>query len=215
LAAGQPLVYRRLFSDGGGVVDVHTLQLDAINSAAPVIARAFHDDTLSVYLYPDENERSRLAPLMFDALVRYDCLFGQVDYLEGFTAVATWVRPGDTAETPERLSAAGFDELPDDIPLERLDTFFAAIAPLHGRAVPRPHWYLRLLGVDRVQQGRGLGGALLQHGLRRADADGHPCYLETFSERNVPFYLRHGFDLVVDDVEPASGIRTWGFLRDP
>jgi hypothetical protein len=51
------------------------------------------------------------------------------------------------------------------------------------------------------------------HGLSRADASGHPCYLETFSERNVTFYPRHGFGLVVDVVEPASGVRTWGFYR--
>jgi GNAT superfamily N-acetyltransferase len=196
-------------------MEVHTLHPDAVDSAAPVIARAFHDDALTVYFFPDEEERSRLAPLMFDALVRYDCLFGQVDYLDGFSAVATWMRPGDTAETPERLAAAGFDDLPADMPLERLDAFFAAVAPLHARAVSDPHWYLRLLGVDPAQQGRGLGGALLGHGLKRAAAELRPCYLETFEERNGPFYLRHGFELVVDEVEPTSGVRIWGFVRDP
>ena len=54
---------------------------------------------------------------------------------------------------------------------------------------------------------------LLEHGLRRADATGHPCYLETFEERNVPFYLRHGFDLVVDEATPAPGLHIWGFYR--
>jgi ribosomal protein S18 acetylase RimI-like enzyme len=58
--------------------------------------------------------------------------------------------------------------------------------------------YLRLLGVEPSDQGRGFGAALLQHGL----------YLETFAERNVPFYLRHGFELVVDEVERHSGIHT-------
>jgi hypothetical protein len=52
-----------------------------------------------------------------------------------------------------------------------------------------------------------------EHGLRRADETRQPCYLETFAERNVPFYLRHGFELVVDETEPSSGIRTWGFYR--
>ena len=61
--------------------------------------------------------------------------------------------------------------------------------------------------------GAGLGSVLLEHGLRRADATGHPCYLETFEERNVPFYLRHGFDLVVDEATSAPGLHIWGFYR--
>ena len=81
------------------------------------------------------------------------------------------------------------------------------------RAAPEPHWYLRLLGVDSGLQGRGLGGLILAYGLARADESGHPCFLETFAERNVPFYLRHGFQLVLDEVEPNSGIRYWGFHR--
>lgn len=195
-------------------MEIRTLHPDAVDSAATVIARAFHDDALTVHLFPDEGERSRLAPLMFDALVRYDCLFGQVDCLDGFSAVATWVRPGDTAETPERLAAAGFDDLPDEMPLERLDSFFAAVAPLHEQVISELHWYLRLIGVDPAQQGRGLGSVLLDHGLQRARAERMPCYLETFAERNIPFYLRHGFELVVDEVEPTSGVHLWGFLRN-
>ena len=146
---------------------------------------------------------------MFEALVRYDCLFGQVDHLAEFTAVATWMRPGETAETSERLAAAGFDDLPAEVPLARLDAFFSTIGPAHERAPPEPHWYLRLLGVDPAHHGQGLGSTLLEHGLRRADETSQPCYLETFAERNVHFYLRHGFELVVDETEPFSGIRTW------
>jgi GNAT superfamily N-acetyltransferase len=194
---------------------VPALQHDEIGRAADVIARAFHDDALTVHLYPDGRERARLAPLMFAALVRYDHLFGQVDRLPGFTAVATWVRPGETTETPERLARAGFDELPDEVPLERLDAFFSVVERAVKGVAPGPHWHLRLLGVDPDHQGGGLGTALLNHGLGRAETTGHPCVLETFSERNVPFYLRNGFDLVVDDTEPATGLRFWGFCRPP
>jgi hypothetical protein len=40
--------------------------------------------------------------------------------------------------------------------------------------------------------------------LRRADAEGLPCYLETFQPRNVPLYLKHGFQIMAEEVEPAS-----------
>jgi GNAT superfamily N-acetyltransferase len=191
------------------------LREEEVGEASAVIARAFHEDPLTVHLYPDADTRGRLAPDMFEAIVRYDCLFGQVDRLPGFTALATWLKPGEATETPERLAAAGFNDLSDEIPLDRLDAFFSVVGPAHERAVPEPHWYLRLLGVDPAHQGEGLGSTLLRYGLDRADASGHSCFLETFAERNVPFYVGHGFELVIDEIEPATGIRIWGFHRAP
>ena len=134
-------------------MDVLTLQHEQVEQAAGVIARAFHEDALNVYLYPDGETRARFAPPMFEAFVRYDQLFGQVDYLPGFTAVATWIRPGVT-ETPERLAEAGFGNLPDEEPLAVLDTVFGFIGKAVSRAAPEPHWHLRLLGVEPDSQGR-------------------------------------------------------------
>ena len=189
-------------------MDVLTLQREQVEQAAGVIARAFHEDALNVYLYPDGETRARLAPPMFEAFVRYDQLFGQVDYLPGFTAVATWIRPGVT-ETPERLAEAGFGNLPEEVPLAVLDTVFAFIGKSVSRTAPEPHWHLRLLGVEPDSQGRGLGPVVMQRGIDRAADTGHPVVLETFAERNVPFYRRNGFELIVEDVEPTTGLRFW------
>jgi predicted N-acetyltransferase YhbS len=67
--------------------------------------------------------------------------------------------------------------------------------------------------VSTQHKGEGLGSTLLRYGLERVDDTGHSCFLETFAERNVPFYVRHGFELVIDEIEPATGIRIWGFHR--
>ncbi len=80
-----------------------------------------------------------------------------------------------------------------------------------------PHWYLATLGTAVEQQGKGVGGALLRPVLEHCDAEGLPCYLESSKERNVPFYRRHGFEVVaggaaagrraadLDDVAGAPG----------
>lgn len=54
-------------------------------------------------------------------------------------------------------------------------------------------WFLPMIGVDPVAQGRGLGSALLRHGLAACDRDGLPAYLETSNPRNRALYARHGF----------------------
>jgi ribosomal protein S18 acetylase RimI-like enzyme len=57
-----------------------------------------------------------------------------------------------------------------------------------------PHWYLPLIGVDPVQQGNGLGDALMAHALARCDQDRVPAYLESSNPRNISLYRRHGFE---------------------
>ncbi len=56
-------------------------------------------------------------------------------------------------------------------------------------------WYLPVIGVDPIHQGRGLGATLLKHTLREVDAAGLPAYLESSNLRNVPLYERHGFEV--------------------
>ena len=77
-------------------------------------------------------------------------------------------------------------------------------------------WYLFLLGVEPNCQRRGLGGALMRPVLERADAARQPCYLETENQRNVAFYLKQGFETIVNGEEAgSSGVRFWTFRRDP
>jgi len=59
-----------------------------------------------------------------------------------------------------------------------------------------PHWYLSMIGVDPMRQGRGLGSALLEAGLARCDADGAIAYLESSNPKNIPLYERYGFEVL-------------------
>jgi ribosomal protein S18 acetylase RimI-like enzyme len=59
-----------------------------------------------------------------------------------------------------------------------------------------PHWYLAVLGVDPHRQSEGLGAQLMKAALARVDAEGLPAYLESSNQRNVPFYERHGFEVI-------------------
>jgi GNAT superfamily N-acetyltransferase len=88
------------------------------------------------------------------------------------------------------------------------------MGPRADRAVPRGCWYLSIVGVSPAHQGRGIGALLLAPTLRQASAQHAPCFLETFSPRNVAFYERLGFRTVVRHHEPTTGHEYLVMLRD-
>jgi ribosomal protein S18 acetylase RimI-like enzyme len=81
--------------------------------------------------------------------------------------------------------------------------------------VTTDHWYLTVLGVEPERQNQGIGGALMQPLLARADAEGLPCYLETLSERNLLFYRRNGFEVTFSGEVPDGGPMAWAMVRQP
>ncbi len=187
-----------------------------LNEAAQTLSLAFHDDPLQSYTFPDPDQRRQLSPSHFSAILRYGLLAGDVlTGVEHGSGVVAWIPPG-VEETPEMAESAGLTRLPKAIgagPAGRFSRVIDYAERLHHRDMTRPHWYVMVLGVAPAFQGRGYGRALLQPVLDRADIDGLPCYLETTQPKNVTFYQHLGFDMLVDDVEPESGLRMWTFRR--
>lgn len=101
---------------------------------------------------------------------------------------AVWSRPdaGGSALTQLRLLAGSLRILGQRFPT-------AMRVELQSvRMHPRfPHWYLYLLGVSPLAQGRGVGGQLLDHRLARLGDD--PAYLEASTAGSARLYRRHGF----------------------
>jgi ribosomal protein S18 acetylase RimI-like enzyme len=199
--------------------NIISLSEENLNAAAESLARAFHNDPLQTYVFPDENERAARSPAHFAPLLRYGMLFGEVLTTEGQPlGAAVWLPPETWEVTPERAAAAGLDALPDVLGEEAANRFFSvlgAIDPYHHRDVPAAHWYVMVVGVAPEARGQGLGRALLEPIMNRADASGLPCYLETAQPDNVAFYEYLGFKKIVEEVEPQSGLTMWTFRRDP
>lgn len=188
-------------------------------AVAEGLGRAFQEDPLQTYVFPDPTERAARSPGHFTPILRYGLQFGEVlTTTRPSDGAAVWLGPDAWEVTPERAAAAGLDDLPTIMGVAAAERFFsvlAAVDPYHHRDVPAAHWYVMVVGVSPEAQGQGLGRALLQPIIDRADTAGQPCYLETAQPKNVAFYEHLGFRQVVDTVEPSSGLRLWTFRRDP
>jgi GNAT superfamily N-acetyltransferase len=81
--------------------------------------------------------------------------------------------------------------------------------------VPEDAWYLTIVGVHPVAQGRGIGAQLVRPTLAEATKAGVYAFLETFAPRNLVFYERMGFVQVAEFVEPTTKAQYVVMLRAP
>jgi len=190
-----------------------------VEEAGEMLGRAFHDNPMSLYIFPDDGERTRHLGWMLGTSARYGHLYGEVytttDRVDG---AAVWLTPESPPIDRETAGRAGMAEMPQRMgqePFQRLMTMKSHMDELRRRDAPEPHWYLWVLGVDPPRQGQGVGSALLQPVLARADGEGLPCYLETDKPVNVSFYRRHGFAVLVEDDLPGGGMHYWTMKRPP
>lgn len=112
---------------------------------------------------------------------------------------------------------------------DEADAFGAALEEVYGPDAERaqaigalldehhPHepiWYLNFLGVEPAGQGRGVGSALLEQVLVRADRDAAAAYLDATSMRNRRLYERHGFE-ARGELHVPGGPPLWPMWREP
>ena len=72
---------------------------------------------------------------------------------------------------------------------------FVALMMKKEKIAPKAY-HLNMIGTASRMQGKGIGSKLLKYGVSRASNLGVKCYLESSNPRNVPFYLRNGFEIV-------------------
>jgi len=186
------------------------------SQAGAVLARAFHNDPLYVVVMPNEDRRATALLWLFDRVVHYALLYGQVYVTPALEGVACWLPPGQCKLTLPRLVRSGLHATPFRMgwtAYRRFDACMSYSDRLHERHAPESHWYLWAIGVDPPHQGKGIGSKLLAPILERADAERTACYLETGTEGNVRFYEKHGFKVVGEGQAPRLGVNVWAMVR--
>ncbi|GAA1522390.1 GNAT family N-acetyltransferase [Streptomyces albidochromogenes] len=175
------------------------------------LARAFDDDPMMRWFFPDDASRAaglnRYFATLFTRQYAHHSVCERTE-----AAAAFWVPPEarakavPDAETIQEL----LDILGDRAPLLK-----DAVETAAAHAPEEPHWYLAVIGADPAGQGRGHGAALLRSGLAKADAAGLPAYLESSKPSNLPFYEHFGFTVQDELRLPGGGPALWAMRRAP
>ena len=204
----------------GSAVSIASLRRSEFGEAGDLLARAFFDTDQWAAVVPDEAiRRSKLQQMFEGTLKTAEVAGGVSERSAGFEAVAVWLPPGQTfgfwSMVRSGFASARFMFTLPALPLGPMTRMLRQFDAEHKRRMPNPHWYLMALGVDPDHQGRGFGSALVDHGVRRADAEGMPIYLETESGPNVRFYETLGFDVLGELVIDAYDLPMALLIRHP
>src|ERR671915_979535 len=164
---------------------------DEASSLIDVLVRAFSADPLSRWIWPDSQQYHMYFPSIVRAFGGKAFTHGSAYYVNGYAATALWLPPNVQPDEEKLIS------LVQRTVSEQIQKDFFPVFELMSRYHPsEPHWYLPLMGVDPLQQGKGFGSALLQHTLIQCDRDSKLAYLESSNPRNIPLYERYGFELL-------------------
>jgi GNAT superfamily N-acetyltransferase len=195
----------------GTSVSVRPALRDDVGPLAEMLARAFYDDPVTSWFYPDAGRRLRHARRFFAIRQRQLADQGLIYTTPELSGAALWAGPGRWREDL-RQSLMLLPMLP--VLLPRIVRSTHAVREIERRHPVRPHYYLSVLGTEPQQQGGGIGSALLGPVLQRCDTDGVGAYLESSKESNVDFYVRHGFS-VTEHIELPEGPALWLMWREP
>ncbi|MEA5449580.1 GNAT family N-acetyltransferase [Leptolyngbya sp. CCNP1308] len=170
---------------------------------------AFVDDPIMRWMYPDTHQYLTHFPAFVKA-------FGgrafeqQTAYaVNGYAGAAFWLPPGiEVDEQPliDLFQHSVFEAQQADL--------FALLEQMGHYHPLQPHWYLSLLAVEPAHQRQGHGSALMQPILAQCDRDQLPAYVESSKPDNIPFYQRHGFELL-GTIQAGGSPPLFPMLRPP
>ena len=168
------------------------------------------------WVQPDSERLRAALPGLFGALTRHHYLAARGAEIAtsdaGVGAAALWDPPGRWGQSSREQIAM----LPAVLRAfrGRLAVGRTVTELMKAQHPEEPHWYLPLIGVDPRFQGRGVGSLLMKHALAVCDREGAAAYLESSNPMNIPFYERHGFD-ILGEIQHGDSPIVAPMLRKP
>lgn len=160
---------------------------------------AFNNDPVARWMYPDSHQYLTHFPDFIRAFGGRAFEHDTTYVVDGYSGAALWFPPGVEPNADaliELFQRSVFEAQQEDL--------FAILEQMGHYHPQQPHWYLAILGVEPIQQRKGYGSELMQPILNRCDrghqrcayGDRLPAYLESSNPANIPFYERHGFEVL-------------------
>jgi GNAT superfamily N-acetyltransferase len=183
-------------------------------AAITLLARGMLDNPLNIAAYGEDRERrERSLRRMFTTMFRVFTAQRPLAAIDdGVLVGVAGIAPPATCQ-PRPLQRLRF--LPSLVAVGPSAAIRVAkwLAAWEERDPDPPHTHLGPVAVEPRLRGHGIGGQIMLEHCRQLDQAGQVSYLETDKRENVPFYQRHGYEVVAED--SVLGVSNWFMSRQP
>jgi len=199
------------------MVNLYQLAKKDVKEAAVVVAKAFSDYPAYNYLISQGKKRLERLSVLFEFLIRFGLRYGKVysnsPNLEG---ISIWLYTENEKDSILRYLRCGIVKGTRKIGIRDVMKSIKVSDHLDKKtelyASSEPNWHLQIIAVLPELQRKGYGSELMNEVFNDPEFTG-PYYLDTQLEENLPFYQRHGFEIVGKDKIPNTDISSWYMLR--
>jgi len=159
-----------------------------------ILSHSFEANPSVNYIVRQDNKRLKRITALMDYSFERCFMFGDVWLSDNRKACALTLYPQDKRTT---LKAIWLDVklIFNAIGINRVKTALYREGRIKEKQQRQAMTYLWFIGVDPVEQYKGIGSKLLNEVIAFSDEKGLPVYLETSVPQNLPWYKRFNFTI--------------------
>jgi hypothetical protein len=194
------------------------IRASQIELLASVLTESFYDNPGVTYILPDADTRRSVLSWFFTSVaIRTSRLCGQIYTTLNVDGGALWISPGVelTIGHAVRTEMLSLPFKLDRSSITRWINVNRYLESVRKHLADKLHWYLLTLGTEPSITGNAIRRALMAPVLATADWDLRSCYVETFHEKDLPFYEQSGFQIAGAGQIPDGGPDFWTLIRPP
>jgi GNAT superfamily N-acetyltransferase len=188
---------------------VKTATADDEPALLDVLTLAFVADPFVRWLWPDARYYLIHGPSYIREFGGKAFAHGTAYYIDGRRGAALWLPPDANVDRSKVLALALVS-----VSRQIRDDAITVLKQAIGSHPSEPHWFLPIIGTDPIYRRQGYGSALMRDALDACDRDKTLAYVESTSMETVPFYVRHGFE-VLTEIKVGSGPIIIPMVRKP
>lgn len=159
-----------------------------------ILSRSFDENkSVNYVVKQDQKRRDRIRGLMLYSFKVCNA-FGEVWISDDEQACGLILFP-EEKRSSFRTLIWDFELASSVIGFRRVGRVLKREAMIKSNHPKVPIAYLWFIGVSPQLQGRGIGSAFIQELIAECERKNRPIYLETSTERNLPFYKKFGFEV--------------------
>ena len=197
-------------------MEIKRIDKSDLKWVSELLGQSFAEDPMFNFVLGNQINNKRKMEWIQGRSFIYACSHGECYATEDNSGVLFMLSPAEVKVTFMKMAKAGMLALPIKLGMKTFFNFSELMGHVdkeHFASTNFDHYYIMVMGVLPVKQGKGIGKKLLNHALEIIDRQNLTCYLETQNIDNVAIYKKFGIEIISNKKLPKGDLQNWGMVR--